>query len=383
MRIVLISTVMLMSALPLFAQNMRPEVQVQNPVAMTSKLPTVTQPPSPSGSPSPAVAEISPDTPVMTLEGVCDQPGSRGTKDCKTVITRARIDSLVDALAPDTPPAARRRFAISYARLLAASGVAQSLHLEKDPAVAGELQAQLELVRLEVLANTLYHQMQQRAENVPASEIQKYYLDHKTDYYEGDVRRLSIPSAGPTISGQPLDSVAVKAKMDELRTRAAAGEDFDQLQQEGYATFGIPTSAPPTQLTMARRTILLPSERDVFDLNAGEVSQILESEGAFVILKLESKHPVPIEAAQSEIKALLQQERMAQELQAVAKNVQAQFNLAYLDMPSAPDLFLPSATPPPSAAKAITSGLGARGSMRRRMPANGMGTGQRVLPPAR
>jgi hypothetical protein len=381
MRIVLMSTVMLMSALPLFAQNMQPEMQAQNPAAMTSKLPAVTRPPSPSGTPSSAAAEISPDTPVMTLEGVCDQPGSRGTKDCKTVITRARIDSLVDALAPDTPPASRRRFAISYARLLAASGVAQGQHLEKDPAVAGELQAQLELVRMEVLANALYHQMQQRADNVPASEIEKYYMDHKADYYEGDVRRLSIPSAGPTIGGQPLDAVAVKAKMGGLRTRAEKGDDFDQLQQDGYAAFGIPTSAPPTQLTMVRRTILLPGEREVFDLNAGEVTQILESEGAFVILKLESKHPVPIEAAQSEIKTLLQQERMAKELQAAAKNIQAQFNLAYLDMPSAPDLFLPSATPQPATAKAITSGLGPRSQMRRRTAATGMGP--RVPPSAR
>ena len=366
MRIVLISTVMLMFASPIFAQSVQSEGRVQDSPAMVSKQPMVSQPALPSGNPSSTAAEVPPDTAVVTLEGICDQPGAPRSTSCKTVITRARIDSLIDVLAPEASPAARRRFAIGYARLLAASGVAQSQQLEKDPAVASELQAQLELVRMQVLANTLFHQMEERAADVPMSEIQKYYLAHKTDYEQGDVRRLAIPRSALTASGQPAGAVDAKAKMDELAARAAAGEDFDQLQQEAFKIFGIDSPLPPTKLSMVRRTNLLPGEGKVFDLNVGEVSQILDSPDSFVIVKLESKHTLPIEIVEPEIKASLQQERMAQELQSVAKNVKAQFNLAYLDIPAAPELFLPSATPQPSASKGIASDLRTPTPLRRR-----------------
>jgi hypothetical protein len=131
---------------------------------------------------------------------------------------------------------------------------------------------------------------------------------------------------------------------------------------------------------MVRRTNLLPGEADVFDLNVGDVTQVLNSQDAFIILKLESKHPVPIETAQSEIKTILQQERMTQELQTAAKNVNAQFNLAYQGMPSAPELFLPPATAQPSLPKGITSDLRSR-APRRRVPVSAQRP--RVLPAPR
>src|ERR1700682_5071497 len=227
MRNILITTVMLMSGVPIFAQSVPSEVHVQDPAALVSKQrEMVSQPVLSSGNPSRTAAEVPPDTPVVTLEGVCDKPALPGSTSCKTVITRARIDSLIDVLAPEASPAARRRFAIGYARLLAASGGAQSEQLEKDPAVASELQAQLELVRMQVLANTLFHQMEERAADVPMSEIQKYYLAHKTDYEQGDVRRVAIPRSALTASGQHAGAVDSKARMAEIAALAAPGEDF-------------------------------------------------------------------------------------------------------------------------------------------------------------
>jgi hypothetical protein len=356
MRNILITTVMLMSGVPIFAQSVPSEVHVQDPAALVSKQrEMVSQPVLSSGNPSRTAAEVPPDTPVVTLEGVCDKPALPGSTFCKTVITRARIDSLIDVLAPEATPAARRRFAISYARLLAASGVAQIQQLEKDPAVASDLQAQLELVRLQVLSNSLFHQMEKRAADIPMSEIQSYYMAHKADYQEGDVLRLAVPKAALTVSGQPEG--AVKAKMDELVARAAAGADFDQLQQDAYKIVGIDSPLPPTKLSTVRRTNLLPGEGKVFDLNVGEVTEILDSPDSFVIVKLASKHTLPIEFVQPEIKASLQQERMAQELQNAAKNVKADFNLAYLDIPAAPELFIPSAIAKPSAANGVAAEL--------------------------
>jgi len=291
------------------------------------------------------------------------------------------MDSMIDLLAPGTPPDARPQVAIKYARLLAASGVAQREHLEKDPVVANELEAQLKLVRLQVLANTLYHQMQEQAENVPMSEIQKYYTDHQADFDQGEVWRLYVPRSIAGTSGQPLEASAIKAKADELRERAAAGEDFDQLQREAYKNLGINVAPPPTKLDMVRRTSLSPDEATVFDLKAGEVSPVLESGGALVILKLASKQSIPFESAGPEIKSILQRDRLQHELQSAANNVKAQFNLKYLDMPTAPELFTPSALAQPGAKPGTESELRSRMRSRRRLPMNARGPA--ALPPPR
>ena len=134
-------------------------------------------------------------------------------------------------------------------------------------------------------------------------------------------------------SGQPLDASAIKAKADELRERAAAGEDFDQLQREAYKDLGINVTPPPTKLNMVRRTSLPQDEAKVFDFNVGELSPVLESGGALVILKLESKQSIPIESAGPEIKSILQRDRLQHELQSATNNVKAQFNLKYWTCP--------------------------------------------------
>ena len=106
MRFVLLSTLTLLWAGPLFAQGPQAEAPSNNPAAM-SKQQWGSQQALPEGKPSPTEAEVTPDTPVVTLEGICDEPRATGTKVCKTVITRAQMDSLIDMVSPGALPAAR------------------------------------------------------------------------------------------------------------------------------------------------------------------------------------------------------------------------------------------------------------------------------------
>jgi parvulin-like peptidyl-prolyl cis-trans isomerase-like protein len=348
---------------------------------MTSKQERGGQLASPAAKASPTQVEITPDTPVVTLDGICDEPRSPGSKGCKTVITRAQMDSLLDMVSPGAPPAARSTFAITYARFLAAADASQRQHLEKDPAVAAELQEQLKLARIRVLTKAFYHQLEEQATNVPDSEIQKFYTEHKANFVQGEVRRLTIPRSAITNPVQPMDGQAVKAKIEELEAWAARGEDFDQVQQEAYAMFGITSAPPPTKPILVRRASLRPNEATVFDLNVGEVTQVLSSPDGFVILKLESKEFVPIEVAQSEFKPFLQQQRKAEALQNAAKNVTAEFNLAYLGTAAAPELFPPQAPSETSALKAPPPDAQPRPPVRRRMPFTPPGVPG--LPPSR
>lgn len=343
----LVCSVVLACTVFLVAQNPLGTAAGQGPATISGdRLPRVSAPGIRSARGSADVrpsstAEVPPDASVVTIDGVCDRSQTSKTKDCKTVITRAEMEGIIDVFLPGTSQALRRQFAINYARLIAATAVAQQKHLEKDPEVIRQVQTQEKVARMQVLAHALYQQIQKEAEDVPTSDIQKYYEDHLSGFDEGEVLRLSLPRVAPTKDGRPLDESAIKAKADELRERAVAGEDFEQLQRDAYTSFGIIGTAPPTKLNMVRRTNLPPDEGKVFDLQAGEVSPVLDSLGSLVVLKLVSKQSVPAADAEVEIKSLLQRARMQQELETATKTVKAQFNLQYLDLSSAPDLFPP------------------------------------------
>jgi len=354
MRGVRVVLFILFSVAPIFAQIEHAIQDGQKPAQILPS-PGIT---GPSRRPTDLEARVGSkvplEAPVVILEGPCEQPrkGIR-QKDCKNVVTRAEIDSLIDLLEPNASPAARRQFAINYARLAAASAAANRRHLERDPAVAKQLQMQQKLVYMQVLANTLYREIEVEAKSVPISEIEKYYSGHQADFERGEVRRLLVPKQGVTASTQSFDASILKTKAEELRARAAAGEDFDKLQQAAYEDLGIKAAISTTKLSMARRTSLPVGEDTVFNLDPGQVTQVLDSPSAFVVLKLESKKILSLEDAKLEIVPFLQRERAKQVIRDATESEKAEFNLQYFGLLSVPDLF-----PPPQ----ITGLAGDRGT---------------------
>jgi len=159
----------------------------------------------------------------------------------------------------------------------------------------------------------------------------------------------------PTESGRPLDRAAVKAEMEALRSRAAAGEDLNQLQQEAYKHLHIQAPPPPVNVQTLRRLGLQGDEAKAFDLNPGEISAVLDLPAAFAIVKMESKDTAPLDSVRQEIDAALRRDRMQIELSKATKKISAQFNLPYLGLSSQPDTFGPAATSP----------AGSLGSLRR------------------
>ena len=334
--------IILLCAALVFAQRGQADQDGQKPAAKLPKQGIAAPGTRPAGLEPSVGAQISPDSPVLTVERPCGQPG-KGTRqsDCKSVVTRAEIDSLLDLLEPNATPAARRQFAVDYARLVAASEAAKRHHLETNPAVAKQLLIQQKLVHMQVLANTFYRQIEAEASNVPVPEIEKYYAGHKPDFARAEVRRLVVPKQFSTPGARPLDASILKTRAEELRTRAAAGEDFDKLQQAAYEDLGIKAAISTTKLNMVRRTNLPAEESKVLDLDPGQVTQVLESPNAFVVLKLESKEILSLEDAKPEIIPFLQRERAEQQIRDATESGKTQFNLQYFGLASAPELFPP------------------------------------------
>jgi hypothetical protein len=347
MRTVLLCAVVLICAESGLAQSTPQAIPAQNPGANLSRYRMAKRGTRRGGKPVRSTADLPPSTPVVTLDGVCDRTQKAAlTSACRTVITRAQMDSLISTLEPDAPATASRQFSINYARLLAASDLAEQRHLDSDPEVARELQVQLKLARMEVLADSLLREIRKQTEAIPGSEIQKYYTEHQDYFEQAELQRVYLPKSAPD-SGQPLDSEVVKSKAEELQTRAVAGEDFEQLQQEAYKDLGIKGTLPPTKLGFMPRSKFTPDDAKlVFEMQPGGVSPLLDSEGAILILRLEAKKTVSMEDARTEIETVLMHDRLDQELRDATKSVKAQFNLKYLDLQTAPDLFPPSILTP-------------------------------------
>jgi hypothetical protein len=127
--------------------------------------------------------------------------------------------------------------------------------------------------------------------------------------------------------------------MEKIRTRAAAGEDFTQLQKEIYEQFHIQAAPAPISVTTIQRKNAPGDEAKAFNLKPGEVSPVLDLSGTVAILKLQSKETSPLTSVRSDIDALLRGERAQAQLGQIAGKVKTQFNLQYLELPSQPDLF--------------------------------------------
>ncbi len=363
-----VSVAILASAVLANAQNSSGSGSVVNPATanmhrkmVPGSTPAVEQAPAPEALP--------PDTPVVTLKGVCERAKRSEGQDCTSVITREQMDQIVARLAETSRQTSHNQLAVNYVRILAASRLAEDRKLETTPAVAAELMKRTGFARIEVLAKAFYGQIEEAAANAPLDELQRYYANHLSEFEEGEALRLSFPASGLMRNGMRLNPALVKTEADALRNLAVVGYDFDQLEAQAYKDLGIAQPVPPTRLTMARRNSMPEDQAKVFDLQPGEVTPVIESFTRLVILKLVSKRIATFESVLPEITDKLKQERLSEEIEAACKSVSAEFNLQYLGLSAQPALFVRQGVP--SFASAATSPDQRKGAIsRRRMATN-------------
>jgi hypothetical protein len=346
----LVAAILAGCATPMMAQVASSNSNNQNPSTVLNSRQVASGRGTSAQKPSAPEVNVSvpADANVVTIEGICEpsQAPAKKTSSCKTAFTRARLEGLMNLLNANGAESSGPEFAVSYARLLAASTAAERQHLDKDPEVAKKLEAKLKYVRMQVLSEALYRKLAEQADEIDLAEMQKYYADHQDSFEEGVIERLSFPQNPRTASGSAIDPTVLKAKASELRARAIAGEDFDSLQQVAYKDLGIISPVPATKLDKVQRANLTLNQGTVFDLQPGQMTELLESYEGFVILKLDSKQSISFDSLQLEIHSILRQEHLRRDLESKAAKFKGDFNLSYLQTSVAPSLF-----PPPGAVR--------------------------------
>jgi hypothetical protein len=277
-----------------------------------------------ANSPPQTTVELPPATPVITINGFCENPSTdkSATTNCATVITRAEFEKLVDAVQPTMTARSRKEFASNYARALVMSEDAVQMGLDKSPA----FQERMRLARIQILGAALNKKLMDKAAQISDNDIADYYRKNISEFEQVDLQRMYIPKTPPQrASGTNLSAAerekrtktspeAMKALADKLRARAIAGEDFNKLQADAYEAEGIKNLAPNVGVEKIRRNALPPNHVFVMDLKPGEISTVIDDPTGYFLYKVKSKETLNLDGVSDEIKDTLRAQRMADEM---------------------------------------------------------------------
>jgi hypothetical protein len=287
-----------------------------------------------------AASSVAADAPVLTVKGFCPDnstgPDSSSSKTpCQTIVTREQFEKLVGAIEPTADAATRKQIGRGYPQFLIMADEAQRRGLDKDPNV----QQQIAFGRLQILSRALTRQIQHEAAQVPEKDIEDWYQAHLIDFEQANLERLVVPntrqqgktaSASQAAAKSDSDPEAIMHEAEKLRARAAAGEDFVKLQAEAYEFAGVAgNDRPSPKLPAMRRRGLPPAHTAVFDLNPGEVSQVISDTTGHYVYKMDSKQAQPLQAVRPEIVSVLRRQRVKEMMESVQKPFAIDVNSTY------------------------------------------------------
>jgi parvulin-like peptidyl-prolyl isomerase len=309
---------------------------------------------------------VSPDTPVITVQGLCERPANSSAtpSDCSTVITRAEFEKVIDAVQPNMPPAQKKQFANQYVMALLLAEKAHEMGLDQGP----EFTERLQLARLQLLEREAAQQMQKDAQNVSESAINDYYQQHAADYKTISFERIYVPKQKQIETGaneKPNDAdvqkkreaseAEMKEEADKLRSRAAAGEDFLKLQQEAYDTAGSKMKANNVKMENMAKNSIPTTDAAIFDLKKGEVSQVFSDPTGYRIYKVLEITDEPLTKVHDQIAQSLRTQTIKTTFDSLQKSAKTTYDDAYFATPAPPSLKNPGG-PQPQATSPTTPG---------------------------
>jgi hypothetical protein len=286
---------------------------------------------------------VAPNAPVVIIHGVCPKDaasaktgsakegsakdGSGKADSCQTVITKEQFNSMLSGMsvtAQITTPAAMRNFAESYSQLLGLACEGEKAGAENDP----RFQELMRIARIRALADSYRHSLDEKYSNPSPQEIEAYYNENISKYDSFKVERIIVPSVntGRTPAGRAENEKKIQQLANDIRERAARGEETQKLQDEVYKVLALPTP-PKTDLGMKRRGSLpVAIEKDLLALKPGEVTKLESEMSGFNIYKLRSRDTIPVEYVKAEIVCDLHQKNMEVAMKAVTGNIHPELN---------------------------------------------------------
>jgi hypothetical protein len=249
---------------------------------------------------------------------------------CKTVITRGQYEQLVTGIGGKPKPGGTPNFARQLIDMLLFSQTARSTGADSSATV----QEKLRYSYLQSMAQLTMVQMQRQANDFTDADVEKYFQEHPERFVRMHLQQISVPKhkshegqTGPAKAG-PADDEEMHQLALKIQKEAAAGGSIDKLEEKAYKAAHDP-SIPDTDLGEPVAEEVPPEFRKlIFDLQAGQVSAVVENDHEYLIYKCVERHPVP----PAERKKLYGWLRMRDSKQALQDMVQTQFNPQYFEV---------------------------------------------------
>lgn len=287
--------------------------------------PVPSQPPTASDT-----AKVNLDTPVITLDGLCDSRSAIGTTDktrCRTVITRSEFEKLIDTSGANSM-AAKAQFAAFYVKfsLLAREAEKQGMH--KDP----RFQRKLEIARIQLLGQMLIQDLQAKSGQFAPGDLEKFFRENPALFEQAVLLRVFIPRTKfkdlPNAVQQRVPETApvMKLAADAIYSRARAGGDFEALQKEALDMANL-REEMSVKFERMSRDRLRRSQQGVFDLRPGEISALFdEGEEGYYIYKAVSKEIPSFQSVKPDVETALQKQRMDEWMKNINDSAQISMN---------------------------------------------------------
>jgi peptidyl-prolyl cis-trans isomerase SurA len=185
-------------------------------------------------------------------------------------------------------------------------------YLKKLDAEGSSLNAAKKEIALQMLRMRLLRREVQSRILVTDEEIGVYYDKHRQDY-EGKeavrIRQILLPVTKDTGN---IMRESVKEQARQLRTRILKGESFEMLASQ-YSKE--PAAAQGGDIGFVERGVILPQvEQAAFNLPAGQVSDVIETEMGFHLITVVDKRGSglkPLPAVRNEIKSKIEDEKVS------------------------------------------------------------------------
>lgn len=147
--------------------------------------------------------------------------------------------------------------------------------------------------------------------NVSPEEIERYYKEHLDQYGMPEKAHVRLISVLLPSGASPEQKAALRAEAEKVRKEAAGGKDFAALAKEHSQGPGADQGGDLGEIE--RGKMQAEFEKAAFALKPGEVSDVIETESGYHILKVEQRSGEahqPLAEVSGDIKEKLYRENM-------------------------------------------------------------------------
>ena len=162
------------------------------------------------------------------------------------------------------------------------------------------------------------------------AEMQKYYDEHKKDYYKDEVKASHILISTVDDNGKPLSEAKkkeAKKKAEEVLKKAKSGEEFSELAKEYSDDPGSAANGGDLGY-FTKGQMVQPFEEAAFSLKPGEISGLVESEYGYHIIKVYDKidKQLSFDEVKDQIKNTLMENKYMENIESISKKAKVEKN---------------------------------------------------------